>query len=110
MLIDDEYLKGLFLEYYGKGSNAVIAFDKAMNRARREPRFYEGVDEIPTECVVMPREEYRELYEEKALYSAQDIKLYCKSSVCESCVFWRVGSDEALCELHDKFQPCGWEV
>ena len=81
-----------------------------MKRARREPRFYEGEDKTPTECAAMPREEYRELYEEKALYSAQDIKLYCKSSVCESCVFWREGTEEVLCELSDGEPPCSWEV
>lgn len=110
MLIDDEYLKELFLEYYGKGSNAVIAFDKAMKRARHEPRFYGGVDEISPQGMDFSREELREIHEKNALYAAQDIKDYCKNSVCEACVFWRVGSDEVFCELHDESLPCGWEV
>lgn len=110
MLIDDEYLKEVFLQYYGNGQNAITAFDKAMKRARREPRFLECVDEVSAECVVMPREELREIYEEQALYAAQDIKAHCKSMVCESCVFWREGSDEVFCELHDESLPCGWEV
>lgn len=110
MLIDDEYLKELFLQYYGNGHNAITAFDKAMKRARREPKLLGSVDEVSAECVVMPREEYRELYEKQALYAAQDIKAHCKSMVCESCVFWREGTEGVFCELSAGEIPCAWEV
>lgn len=110
MLIDGEYLKEVFLECYSNGQNAVTAFDVAMKMARRKSSFLGGVDGISPQCMEFSREGLREIHEKNALYAAQDIKDYCKSTVCEACVFWRKGSDAVFCELHDKFQPCGWEV
>lgn len=85
-------------------------FGLEKKKARSEPRLLDHVDKIPATCEEMPREELHEMYEEQALYAAQDIKTYCKSTVCEACTFWRVGSDEGFCELHDEPLPCEWEI
>lgn len=89
MITDGTKLKRLFLKCYSEGKNAAMAFNDAAK-----------------ECEEMQRE----IADTRILLAALDIKEHCKKSVCEACVFWRVGSDEVFCELHDEPLPCEWEI
>ena len=81
-LCDIEEFGGLFFEHYSQGENAINAFKDALKGTREPP-----VEEL-----------------------ARKIKAHCKAEICETCAFWRVGSDEEFCELSDGLSPCGWEV
>lgn len=82
MIIDAVQLERLFWHQIDLGNNAMDAFDNAL----------QDVEELTAEKL------------------ATQLKAHCKKSVCEACPFWRAGSDEVFCELHDESLPCGWEV
>lgn len=89
MITDGTKLKRLFLKCYSEGKNAAMAFNDAAK-----------------ECEEMQRE----IADTRILLAAQDIKAHCKSMVCESCVFWREGTEGVFCELSAGEIPCAWEV